>query len=165
MKCDLNNRKFWGFIVLSSVLLIAVAYYFQNVVGLKPCFLCIIQRISVMSIGLGAFIILLNPQKLFTRILGNFIYIIATLLGLVAALRQMYMQRFPNPFASCGPGYEYILENNPIVDALPQLLTATGNCSEVDWSLLGLSMAEWMIPVFLGYLVLNICVNFTKRAV
>lgn len=165
MKCDLNNRKFWGFILLSSVLLISIAYYFQHVVGLKPCFLCIIQRIAVMSIGLGAFLVLLNPQKLITRISGNIVYVLSAIVGLSAALRQMYMQRFPDPMASCGPGYEYVLENNPLVDALPQLLTATGSCSEVDWSFLGLSMAEWMIPVFLGYLVLNVSVNFMKKTV
>lgn len=165
MKCDLNNRKFWGFILLSSVLLISIAYYFQHVVGLKPCFLCIIQRIAVMSIGLGAFLVLLNPQKLITRISGNIVYVLSAIVGLSAALRQMYMQRFPDPMASCGPGYEYVLENNPLVDALPQLLTATGSCSEVDWILLGLSMAEWMIPVFLGYLVLNVSVNFMKKTV
>lgn len=165
MKCDLNNRKFWGFILLSSVLLISIAYYFQHVVGLKPCFLCIIQRIAVMSIGLGAFLVLLNPQKLITRISGNIVYVLSAIVGLSAALRQMYMQRFPDPMASCGPGYEYVLENNPLVDALPQLLTATGSCSEVDWSFLGLSMAEWMIPVFLGYLVLNVSVNFIKKTV
>lgn len=165
MKCDLNNRKFWGFILLSSVLLISIAYYFQHVVGLKPCFLCIIQRIAVMSIGLGAFLVLLNPQKLITRISGNIVYVLSAIVGLSAALRQMYMQRFPDPMASCGPGYEYVLENNPLVDALPQLLTATGSCSEVDWSFLVLSMAEWMIPVFLGYLVLNVSVNFMKKTV
>jgi disulfide bond formation protein DsbB len=149
---------------LSSVLLIATAYYFQHVVGLNPCFLCIVQRMAVMAIGLGSLIILINPEKLITRIFGNLIYILASLTGLSAALRQMYMQRFPDPYASCGPGFEYVLENNPIVEALPKLLSATGSCSEVDWSFLGLSMAELMIPVFTIYLVLNIYINCKKAA-
>jgi disulfide bond formation protein DsbB len=159
-----NNRKFWSLMLLSSVLLIMTAYYFQHVVGLKPCFLCIIQRLAVMAIGVGSLIILINPKKLITKILGNSVYILAALIGLSAALRQMYMQRFPNPYASCGPGFEYVLENNPIVEALPKLLSATGNCSEVDWSFLGLSMAELMIPVFAIYLVLNIYVNYKRAA-
>jgi disulfide bond formation protein DsbB len=149
---------------LSSVLLIATAYYFQHVVGLKPCFLCIVQRMAVMAIGLGSLIVLIKPEKLITRIFGNLIYILASLTGLSAALRQMYMQRFPDPYASCGPGFEYVLENNPIVEALPKLLSATGSCSEVDWSFLGLSMAELMIPVFTIYLVLNIYTNCKKAA-
>ena len=164
MDCLRNNIKFWSLMFLSSVLLIATAYYFQHVVGLKPCFLCIVQRMAVMAIGLGSLIILINPEKLITRILGNLIYILASLTGLSAALRQMYMQRFPDPYASCGPGFEYVLENNPIVEALPKLLSATGSCSEVDWSLLGLSMAELMIPVFAIYLVLNIYINCKKAA-
>ena len=164
MDCLRNNIKFWSLMFLSSVLLIATAYYFQHVVGLKPCFLCIVQRMAVMAIGLGSLIILINPEKLITRILGNLIYILASLTGLSAALRQMYMQRFPDPYASCGPGFEYVLENNPIVEALPKLLSATGSCSEVDWSLLGLSMAELMIPVFTIYLVLNIYINCKKAA-
>lgn len=164
MDCLRNNIKFWSLMFLSSVLLIATAYYFQHVVGLKPCFLCIVQRMAVMAIGLGSLIILINPEKLITRILGNLIYILASLTGLSAALRQMYMQRFPDPYASCGPGFEYVLENNPIVEALPKLLSATGSCSEVEWSLLGLSMAELMIPVFTIYLVLNIYINCKKAA-
>jgi disulfide bond formation protein DsbB len=119
---------------------------------------------AVMAIGLGSLIILINPEKLITRIFGNLIYILASLTGLSAALRQMYMQRFPDPYASCGPGFEYVLENNPIVEALPKLLSATGSCSEVDWSFLGLSMAELMIPVFTIYLVLNIYINCKKAA-
>lgn len=164
MDCLRNNRKFWSLMFLSSVLLIATAYYFQHVVGLKPCFLCIVQRIAVMAIGLGSLIMLINPEKLITRIFGNLIYILASLTGLSAALRQMYMQRFPDLYASCGPGFEYVLENNPIVEALPKLLSATGSCSEVDWSFLGLSMAELMIPVFTIYLVLNIYINCKKAA-
>lgn len=162
MNCVRNNRRFWNLMLLSSILLISIAYYFQHVVGLKPCFLCIIQRMAVIAIGVGSLIILINPEKLITRILGNLIFILASLTGLSAALRQMYMQRFPNPYASCGPGFEYVLENNPIVEALPKLLSATGSCSEVDWSFLGLSMAELMIPVFAIYLVLNIYVNCKK---
>lgn len=161
-----NNRKFWSLMLLSSVVLISIAYYFQQVVGLKPCFLCIVQRMAVMAIGLGSLIMLINPEKLITRILGNLIYILASLTGLSAALRQMYMQRFPDPdpYASCGPGFEYVLENSSIVEALPKLLTATGSCSEVDWSFLGLSMAELMIPVFAIYLVINIYINCKKAA-
>lgn len=162
MNCIRNNRRFWNLMLLSSILLISIAYYFQHVVGLKPCFLCIIQRMAVIAIGVGSLIILINPEKLITRILGNLIFILASLTGLSAALRQMYMQRFPNPYASCGPGFEYVLENNPIVEALPKLLSATGSCSEVDWSFLGVSMAELMIPVFAIYLVLNIYVNCKK---
>ena len=164
MDCLRNNRKFWSLMFLSSVLLIATAYYFQHVVGLKPCFLCIIQRIAIMAIGLGSLIMLINPEKLITKIFGNLIYILASLTGLSAALRQMYMQRFPDPYASCGPGFEYVLENSSIVEALPKLLSATGSCSEVDWSFLGLSMAELMIPVFTIYLVLNIYINCKKAA-
>lgn len=158
------NRIFWLFLSLTCAGFIGVAYYFQHVVGLQPCFLCIIQRIAIMAIGIGSFVVFLNPQNLFIKIIGNLVYFIGTIGGLGAAVRQTYMQHNPEPVASCGPGFEYILETSPITEALPKLFLATGNCSEVSWTFLSLSMAEWMIPVFLGYLIINIYIN-TRKAV
>ncbi len=158
-----NNRAFWGSIFFTSIILISSAYYFQHVMGLHPCFLCIIQRMAVISIGIGSLIMLINPSQLIIRIFGNGIYLISAFVGLSAALRQMYIQRFPDPMASCGPGYEYILQNSSLVEALPKLFSATGSCSDIDWTFLGLSMAECMIPIFIGYIVINIFVNL-KRA-
>lgn len=158
------NRILWLLLSLTCVGFIGAAYYFQHVVGLEPCFLCIVQRIAIMAIGIGAFIIFLSPRNLFTRIIGNFSYLFGVLGGLVAAVRQTYMQLNPEPVASCGPGFEYILETSPITEALPKLFLATGNCSEVSWTFLSLSMAEWMIPVFLGYLIINIYINTRKTA-
>lgn len=157
-----NNRSFWSLMFISSIFLISMAYYFQHVVGLNPCFLCIIQRMAVMAIGIGSLVMLISPTKIYTRIIGNFVFIVGALIGLSAAVRQMYIQRFPDPMASCGPGYEYILENSSLVQALPKLLSATGSCTDIDWTFLGFSMAECMIPIFIAYLVLNLIVNFKK---
>lgn len=157
-----NYRFFWSLMLFSSIFLISTAYYFQHVVGLQPCFLCIVQRMAVITIGIGSLVMLINPQNLIIRIFGNLIFLSGAFVGLGAALRQMYIQRFPDPMASCGPGYEYILENSSLVDALPKLFSATGSCSDIDWTFLGFSMAECMIPIFLGYVVVNLIVNFRR---
>jgi len=158
-----NKKNIFGFLTLFSIFLIAAAYYFQHVVGLKPCFLCIVQRIAVIFIGLSSFVLYLSEIKFnFSKYLAYPIYIGASVLGLFSAIRQMYMQRFPDPYVSCGSGYEYILENNSIAKSIPQLFMATGNCSEVDWSFIGLSMAEWMIPIFIGYIIVVLYILFKK---
>lgn len=166
MKLELKKLKekrwVWLTLSLSSAILIAIAYYFQHVVGLEPCFLCIVQRIAIIIIGIASFLLFITPSNIVNKIISNLLYYVGAVGGLFAASRQVYMQHNPDPVASCGPGFEYILENSPLTEALPKLFLATGNCSEVTWTFASLSMAEWMIPIFLGYIIVNLVVNIRK---
>lgn len=161
-----QNKKFLlSLTVASSIVFICIAYYFQHVMGLQPCFLCIVQRMAIIGIGLGAAIILLSEIKLnFIKYFGYLIYFMSSIVGMGSAMRQVYLQRFPDPYASCGPGYEYILENSSLAKSIPQLFLSTGSCSEVTWSFIGLSMAEWMIPVFIAYIALGLYLLLKKAA-
>lgn len=158
-----EKRVFWLCLTFFCAFLIGAAYYFQHVMGLEPCFLCIVQRIAVILVGLFSLIIFINPRIKLLRVAGLIMVLISAIGGLIAAGRQVYMQHFPNPFASCGPGFEYVLENSPLTEALPRLFMATGNCSEVTWTFMGLSMAEIMLGVFLVLVSVIVLVNL-KRA-
>jgi disulfide bond formation protein DsbB len=165
MIVNFSKKVMLNLIVISSFLLICAAYVFQHFMDLQPCFLCIVQRISIIIIGLSALTILLSTLKFsFIKYIGYLTYFISAGIGLFSALRQMYLQRFPDPYVSCGPGYEYILENSSLAKSLPQLFLATGNCSEVDWSFIGLSMAEWMIPIFITYILIGLYLLLKKAA-
>lgn len=165
MVVNFSEKVILNLIVMSSFLLICTAYVFQHFMDLNPCFLCIVQRMSIMIIGISALMIILSNFKFkFIKYIGYLLYFISAGIGLFSALRQMYLQRFPEPYVACGPGYEYILENSSLAKALPQLFLATGNCSEVDWSFIGLSMAEWMIPIFITYILIGLYLLLKKAA-
>ena len=51
----------------------------------------------------------------------------------------------PDEIPSCGPGLEYMVENFPLKDALSMIFQGSGECAEVSWRLLGLSMPTWVI--------------------
>lgn len=155
--------------ILFSTFLIAAAYFFQHYMGLEPCFLCIVQRICVIGIGISSIFLLIvesysknKTYKSILNVFGYLFYFSTALIGLVSASRQIYMQRFPDPYASCGPGYEYILENSSLAKSIPQLFLATGNCSEIDWTFIGFSMAECMIPIFISFIIIGFYLLFKK---
>jgi disulfide bond formation protein DsbB len=66
-------------------------------------------------------------------------------------VRQSLLQRFPAPEpAKCMAGdLDYLLGNLPLAQALPRIFAGTGDCAKVEWSLLGLSIAEWALVWFL----------------
>lgn len=133
----------------------AFALYLQYGVGLEPCPLCILQRVAVMSamaVLLAA--IVHNPWRLGQRVYA-FLGWLASVLGLGVAGRHVWLQHMPaDQVPACGPGLNYLLEVFPLRDALSLVLRGSGECAVVDWTFLGLSLAELTLGVFLGLIVL-----------
>lgn len=133
------------------IVALAIAMYMQLHMGLQPCPLCISQRICMAFIGLVALIGALHgPGAVGTRI-----YASLTLLGAIAgggvAARQVWLQSLPPGQApSCGPSLSYILQTFPLDRALTLMLKGDGNCAEVVWRFLGLSIPGWTLIAFAG---------------
>jgi disulfide bond formation protein DsbB len=51
---------------------------------------------------------------------------------------------------SCGPGLDYLLSTFGPFDALARILRGSGECGEVDWRFLGLSIPEWTLGCFIA---------------
>ncbi len=81
------------------VLILAVAFGVQLILGEAPCPLCVVQRIALMMCALGPLHMLLEARKgmLGYRAIavGSGISIIAALLGATAATRQMLLHILP----------------------------------------------------------------------
>jgi len=73
----------------------------------------------------------------------------ATAGGGVAAW-QTWLQHNPPQLADCGPGLEFMVESFPLTEALPMIFRGSGDCSKVQWTWLGLSIAEWSFVAFSG---------------
>ena len=142
----LNLLGFAGCLaVMASVL------WFQHVDGLEPCPLCILQRVWLM----GCALVLLvagahNPARTGRRIYSVLTALLATGGGAVAA-RHLWLQNLPpDEVPDCGPGLDYMLDVFPLQEALRMVLTGSGECADVDWTFLGLSMPGWALLVFCG---------------
>ena len=78
---------------------------------------------------------------------------IAALAGGGVAVRQSWIQWFPPQVSECGPGLEYMLESFPLSSSLPMIFRGAGDCSTIDWTFLGLSIANWSFLSFATILV------------
>lgn len=148
----LPNKRTLNFAgALACAGMMGFALYAQHVLLLDPCPLCILQRIAVISIGLVFLISALqNPGAI-----GSRVY--AVLLGLVAAAGagvaawHVRLQHMPaDEVPGCGPGLEYIVDNFPLKDAFSLIFKGSGECAEVVWRLLGLSMPTWVLIGLVG---------------
>ena len=137
------------------------ALYAQHVLLLDPCPLCIIQRIATISLGVVFLIAALhNPGKIGSRIYGILVTLAAGF-GVGVAGWHVRLQNMPqDDIPSCGPGFEYIVDNFPLSDALGMIFQGSGECAEVVWRLLGLSMPTWVIIGLGGLGIAGIWNNF-----
>ncbi len=125
----------------------AVAYYMQYQMNLEPCPLCMTQRIFVMAVGGIALVgyIHASAPKFY-----SILTLLSACFGGGFSLRQLYLQSLPPEDApACGPGLGYMLENFPLMKALEVMLKGDGNCAEVVWTFMGLSIPGWTLVLFI----------------
>jgi disulfide bond formation protein DsbB len=137
-----------GFLACAGMM--GFALYAQHVLMLDPCPLCVLQRVVV--IGLGAVFLLAalhNPAGWGRRVYAALLLLVAGS-GVAVAGWHVHLQNLPpQEVPSCGPGIEYMLDNFPLTDALRMVFEGSGECAEVVWSFLGLSMPAWVLVCLL----------------
>jgi len=141
--------------------LLGYAYYSQVHSGLEPCPLCIFQRVGVFGLGLVFLVAgLHNPGTVGKRLYGVLLALVA-LAGAAVAGRHVWIQSLPpERIPDCGPGLDYILDVFPLVQALELVLRGSGECAEVSWVFLGLSMPAWVLVWFIGLGTLGLVYNW-----
>jgi disulfide bond formation protein DsbB len=77
--------------------------------------------------------------------------------GAWIAGRQVWLQSLPeDEVPLCGPPLEYIIDVFPFSDVLNALFMGDGNCAEIPWQFLGLSMAGWSFIWFGVIIILSL---------
>lgn len=143
-----------GFLI--CVVLLAIAVYFQLVDGLEPCPLCISQRLVILLIGLVFLVAgLHNPKQTGIKRYALFGAVVA-LLGASISSRHVWLQHLPpEEVPECGPGLAYMFQYFPLFDTLKLMLSGTGDCAKVDWTMLGFSMPAWTLLAFIMLAILS----------
>ena len=127
----------------------AVALYLQYVEYLDPCPLCILQRLAVIVIGVIALLAALhNPRQTGQRIYGLLLCLVSAV-GAAIAGWHVYLQHLPpDEVPECGPGLEFMLRRFPLDEVLAKVFTGSGECAEILWQFLGLSIPAWTLVAF-----------------
>lgn len=152
-----------GFVACAGLL--GFAYYAQYQLFLDPCPLCILQRVAFAAMAV-AFLIggLHAPRRWGRRVYGGLVSL-AGLIGAGIAARHVYLQNLPpDQVPDCGPGLGYMLETLPVGTVLQKVLAGSGECAEISWSLLGLSMPAWTFLWYLGLTALAVVFGWRSGA-
>lgn len=137
-----------GFAICAALL--GYAFYSQLHDGLEPCPLCIFQRVAFFALGV-VFLIggLHAPKGTGGRRGYGALALLAAVMGIAIAGNHVRLQHLPpDQVPACGPGLDYMLDAMPISGVVRKVMTGSGECANVDWTLLGLSMPEWSLIWF-----------------
>ena len=129
----------------------------ENMMGLEPCPLCMIDRVLVVFLGaLFLLAALHNPNALGHRLYGGLITLVS-LAGVGVCLRHIWLQNLPpEEIPTCAPGLDYMLESLPLSETLRVIFTTSGECAAIDWTFLGMTLPQQTLLVFVGFLVLGL---------
>jgi disulfide bond formation protein DsbB len=150
--------------LLCCIALLGYALFVQYRMFLDPCPLCILQRVAFMALGLVLLAGLVhNPGRVGRRVYG-LLAAVPALVGAAIAGRHVWLQSLPpDQVPACGPGLEYMLDAFPLSKALAMVFTGSGECANVDWQFLGLSMPAWTLVWFLALGALVVWAGFRRR--
>ena len=132
---------------------------------LEPCPLCILQRIAVVGMGLVFLLAALHSPSGVGRFAYALLLALPMSLGAIVAGRHAWLQMLPEEqVPACGPGLDYMWENFPLADVINMVFRGSGECADVDWQLLGLSMPAWVFIAVIALGSIGIW-NNVRRAV
>ena len=158
-------KHYGDFLITFCATIVMVGqYYLENIVGLEPCNLCILQKYSVQAVFLIFLIKMVIPKfKIVFDVLG----LAALLFGSSASIRQIYLQNLPSDQLSggyCDIPFDFLFNMYPFFDALGKVFQGSSKCAEESWVFLGLNIPEWALLFFASMisllLVRYVLINF-----
>ena len=151
---SITPQRWMALIALSGIGMLAFGLYLQHVVGLNPCPMCIVQRYALIGVVLFALI--------GARVQGGGLVVSSLLLALTSAFgaftaaRQSWIQWYPPEIVTCGRDFYGMVENFPLNRAIPMIFKGSGDCTKVDWTFLGGSIANWSFVWFVVFALMGV---------
>ena len=150
-----------GLVAAASVAMLAFGLYLQHVVGLEPCPMCIVQRYALVLVAVVAGVTACASRKSLL-VTGSSLMVLLSGLGAFVAARQSFLQWYPPEVASCGRDLYGMIETFPLKRAIPMIFKGSGDCSKVDWTFLGGSIANWSFVCFAGIALVGLLLIFRQ---
>ena len=81
----------------------------------------------------------------------SFLALLSAGFGAFTAARQSWLQWYPPEVMTCGRDFYGMVESYPLSRAIPMIFRGSGDCSAVDWTFLGGSIANWSFLSFTAF--------------
>ena len=128
--------------------------YLQHSQGLDPCPMCIVQRYALFFVALVALLASASGKKSL-HLSALVLLLLGAGFGAFVAARQSWLQWYPPVVATCGRDFYGMIESYPLSRAIPMIFKGSGDCSAVDWTFLGGSIANWSFLCFCAIALLS----------
>ncbi len=151
---DSTPRRAFMLLCAACVAMLGFGLYLQHVVGLNPCPMCIVQRYALLLIAVFAGLTSLSGRN-GRQLVGVALMALAAAGGAYTAARQSFLQWYPPEVSSCGRDFYGMIETFPLQRAIPMIFRGSGDCTAIDWTFMGGSLANWSFVVFTVILVLS----------
>ena len=147
-----KTRLSWATLLSFIVAFELCALFFEHVMGLAPCVMCIYERVAMAGIAIAALIGLITPQFLLTRLIGLIGWGYCAFRGLQLTSEHVSFQLHPSPFATCDLFVNFPTWM-PLNHWIPWMFEAYGECSKIVWHFVGLTMPQCLEIVFAANLI------------
>ena len=162
MLSRLSVRQVLLLVCVGCVALLAFGLYLQHVQGLEPCPMCIVQRYALLLVALIAGLTATARRK-GSHTGGVLLMALVAAFGAFVAARQSWLQWYPPEVSSCGRDLYGMIENFPLQRAIPMIFRGGGDCTKVDWTFLGGSIANWSFVCFAGIVLVSVWLVMRAR--
>ena len=141
-----NTERWAALICIGAGGILCVGLLLEFAMGLKPCPLCMMQRIWFALTGIVAWIGLShNPRWGIYPLVSA----LCAIVGGGFAIRQLWLQSLPaDQVPSCGPNLSYMIDAFPLGDLLAAMTSGTGDCAVVHDVIPLMSIAGWSLLGF-----------------
>ena len=152
MQNFLSFKKINLFGSLLAFILVGLAVAIQAQFNLEPCPLCVTQRIVFIVIGCLFLLFSFFSPNQFIRFTHLTSLLITNIVGIVFASKHILIQsKWITVPAECGIDLDYMFENFPLTEAFSLLFKGTGDCSEIDWLFLGLTLPQLALIAYIMF--------------
>ncbi len=144
-----EKRWPWALLALSALSLELTALFFQYVMKLDPCVMCVYERAATLGVAVAGLVGFIAPRWIIARLVGYLLWGFCTIKGVLLAIEHVGYQFPDNPFAgTCSFFPEFWL---PLDKWVPFLFEPTGLCDEIQWVFLGYTMPQWLVVCYAVY--------------
>jgi disulfide bond formation protein DsbB len=145
------NTRAWQLLAVTAFCLELSALYFQYVMGLAPCIMCIYQRAAIWAIFFAGVVGSIGNKHIVLRLIAFALWGVGAVWGLLIAIEHVEIQSATLSFLYSCEFVPNFPTWAPLHKWLPFLFEATGDCGDINWQFFGYTMPQMMIVVYSAF--------------
>lgn len=161
------QRQYWlygqAFFIFFMLL---ASLFFEYVIGLTPCALCLIQRVFIVIMLISSIWAVLRYRVGAFSIGSQWSIVLFSVLGMLVSWRHIWLQQHAAELTqtSCLPDIRVMSRMMTLPDMFWTLLYQGGTeCSQIKWVFLGITMPGWVLLLYILTFISVLCIVFSKR--